>query len=209
MSDAFVSHEAARRASEKLTDEALATAIAKESLHHFERAFGIECQHHYGITTHPFTAKASVGEMVYAQVRGWHPARENGYGLTDDNHTWRADYSSEGWSRVVIVKNAKSPLYERQPWWVEDGPGVTWFTQEFRVATQSRLNAEIAYHVKRAIATRADAARQRDTTRGRKARALYESFARGHDRLIGLVMKRWPEFVRGDPLSASNQGPPQ
>ncbi len=150
---------------------------------------GLECNHHYGITTHDLRNGMTAGELTYWLIRNaWHTAA-----LTDDNHTWEiVDTEAPGWSYVRIIKNAKSPRFLLCPMWYPDGPGQTWFTQEFRVATITNIAWEVAGHLAAADRWDADAAKQKDTIKGRKNRSRYTGYAKTERRLAELVRSRWP-----------------
>jgi hypothetical protein len=154
-------------------------------------AFGIECDHHYGITTHEFREGQSVAETVYWLIRNaWHTK-----GLTDDNHTWEVvENETPSWSRVRIIKNDKSPHFALKPWWVDDGAGAHWFSQEYRVATRATIDAEVAGKLHFAANCRARAERQRDTIRGRKERSKQLRYADMAEREAESVKRRWPEY---------------
>lgn len=154
-------------------------------------AVGIECRHHYGITTHDFRDGMTVPEIVYWLIRNaWHTKA-----LTDDNHTWEVvEKDPMGWSYIHIIKNEKSPRFVLRPSWHPDGPGATWFTQEYRIATFTSIAWEIADLLAWADRWDADAERQRDTIRGRKARAKYNSYAKTKRREAEIVRSRWPGF---------------
>lgn len=162
-----------------------------------DEVFGIECEHHYGITTHPMPEDGDVAREVYRLIRGaWHAPREDGGGLSDDDHSWEYAPTEhpDGWSHIVIRKNENSPLFAFKPWWVEDGPGARWFDQKFRVATRSLIEREIADSLQWAERWQADADRQRDTIRGRKARTKYSSLAESSRREAEMIRSRWPQF---------------
>lgn len=168
-----------------------------------EETFGIECQHHYGITTHEQRPGETVEQCVYRLIRtAWHAPREDGRGLSDDNHTWTVERSEavDGWSRVCIFKNEKSPPWALNPWRVADGPGARWFSQEYRIATRGTIEREIADRLNWAQKWETDAERQRDTIRGRKARAKYSDLAETAKRQALLIETRWPQFS-GKPRS--------
>lgn len=156
-------------------------------------ALGIECKHHYGITTHEFREGMSVADAVYWLIRNaWHTE-----GLTDDNHTWVVvERDAPGWSYIRIIKNDKSPRFVLCPMWCPDGPGATWFTHEFRVATITTIAWEVAGLLAQADRWDADAERQRDTIKGRKARKKYASLAASNRRNAELVRSRWPAAYR-------------
>lgn len=152
-------------------------------------ALGVECEHHYGITTHDFRDGMTAGELTYWLIRNaWHVDA-----LTDDNHTWEVvEHDAPAWSYVRIIKNEKSPRFALCPSWYADGPDATWFTQEYRVATITNIAWEAAEHLTRADKWDADAVRQRDTIRGRKARLEYTRWAESERRIADLVRSRWP-----------------
>jgi hypothetical protein len=151
--------------------------------------FGIECEHHFGITTHPLHADGDVGQEVYRLIReAWHPT------LTNDDHTFEIVENEQGWSRVVIRKNANSPLFAFKPWWCDDGDGALWFSQAYRVATRALIEAEVADRLGYAHQWQKQSDEQRDTIRGRKARAKYRSLAESVRREAELARSRWPEF---------------
>lgn len=154
-------------------------------------AFGIECEHHYGITTHAFRDGQTPAETAYWLIRNaWH--RE---ALTDDNHTWEVvECEAPSWSRIRIIKNEKSPLFALCPSWCEDGPGALWFSQEYRVASATTIAWEIAGKIAQAERCEGDAARQKDTVRGRKERRRYESIAAQCRREAEFIRSRWPEY---------------
>jgi hypothetical protein len=155
-----------------------------------DEVFGIECEHHYGITTHPLPADGNAGAEVYRLIReAWH--RDT---LTDENHTFEIVEEAEYWSRVVIRKNEKSPLFAFKPWWCDDGAGALWFTQAFRIATRRSIDAEIVDRLGWAARWQQDADNQRDSIRGRKARAKYSGYAASARREADLARSRWPEF---------------
>jgi len=163
---------------------------------------GLECRHHYGITAHPLTSDETPAALAYRLTRGWHPAREGGYGLTDDNHAWEVVTSErpEWFSRIRIVKNEKSPPFLaipgiRVPGWLDDGPGATWFAQDFRIATIPMLEAEVAELVTRKASYAAKAAQQRDTVRGRKAAKRFRSLASEMARQVRSIDRRWPQIA--------------
>lgn len=157
------------------------------------QAYGFECRHHYGITTHEFAGSEFVAATVYGLTRGWHPEA-----LTGDNHTWKYEAPGEGvgaWARIVITKNELSPPFALKPWWVDDGPGARWFSQEFRLADREVISAEIAEALTMRDRCLADAARQRDTVRGRKASEKYRSLAMANDLRTAQIAQRWPQFI--------------
>jgi hypothetical protein len=159
--------------------------------------FGIECEHHYGITTHPMPEHGDAGREVYRLIReAWHAPRDDYDGLSDDDHTWSVKVAENPawWSRVDITKNERSPFFAWRPNWVDDGPGAHWFSQSFRIATRATIEAEIADRLARAAKWQAEAERQRDTVRGRKARSKYTGLAAMARREAELVRSRWPEF---------------
>lgn len=153
---------------------------------------GIECLHHYGITTHAFRDGQTVAETVYWLIRNaWH--RE---GLTDDNHTWVViENEAPRWSRILIKKNENSPPFALRPSWVSDGPGANWFSQEYRAATLTNIAWEVAGKLAFADRCEAEAGRQRDTIRGRKLRQKQVSLAVSARREAELIRSRWPEFA--------------
>jgi hypothetical protein len=164
--------------------------------------FGIECRHHYGVTTHPIVPGEDIAWTVYKLTRGWHPLRDGGYGLTDDNHTWEVQPAArrDWFSRLVIIKNAKSPPFLslpglRVPWWVDDGAGAKWFDQEFRLTTREMVAAEVAERDAHAARCLAEAERQRDTIRGRKAAQKALSLAGSFTSTARFIEKRWPQYL--------------
>lgn len=159
--------------------------------------FGIECEHHYGITTHPLPEDGDIGREVYRLMReAWHPPRDDHGGLHDDDHTWDVDLADnpDWWSRVNIIKNDNSPLFVFNPWRIADGPGAPWFDQKFRVATRGLIDREVADKLSWADRWEREAAEQRDTIRGRKARAKYTSLARMARSDANMIRSRWPEY---------------
>lgn len=164
--------------------------------------FGIEVRHHYGVTAHPLVEGETPAQTVYGLVRGlWHKPKGSDSDVLDDNHTWEDVPAKEpqGFSRVRLIKNDKSPRFARilglASWLYEDGPGATWFTCEYRVATRAMIDAEIADLMARAARWDADAQEQRDTIRGRKQRQKLRGFAANSRLQAALVAKRWPEFL--------------
>lgn len=164
---------------------------------------GIECFHHFGITTHPLVKGESPGKTVYGLVRNlWHPYRpDHSTNVTDDNHTWRIEEASrpEWYSRVVLFKNELSPAFHMLPgmshWGFADGPGAKWFDQEFRVATVGMVACEQATDLQAMADLEAEAAMQRDTVRGRKrAKELRGCIPDARWRAHGCIEKRWPQF---------------
>lgn len=167
-----------------------------------DEVFGIECRHHYGVTTHKIVSGEDVAWTVYKLTRGWHPLREGGYGLTDDNHTWETVVADKpGWfSRLVIRKNALSPPFLafpglRLPWWVDDGPGAVWFSQDYRIATRTLVAAEVADKDQFAARCLAEAEQQRDTIRGRKSAQKSRSTAGHVTSQARFIEKRWPQYL--------------
>lgn len=161
-----------------------------------EEVFGIECEHHYGITTHPLPTDGNVGREVYRLIReAWHAPREGG-GLHDDDHDWEISEADapDHWSRVVIRKNARSPLFVLRPSWYDDGPGALWFSQSFRIATRGSIEREIADKLGWADRWEKEANGQRDSARGRKRRDKLLSFAKHSRREAQGIQSRWPEF---------------
>lgn len=156
-------------------------------------ALGIECEHHYGITTHDFRDGMTPGDVAYWLIRNaWHIEA-----LTDENHTWEiVEKEAPGWSYVRIIKNEKSPRFALCPVWYPDGPGQTWFTQKFRVASVTTIAWEVAKHLTHAERWDADAIKQRDTIKGRKARTKYTRWAADARRSADLVRSRWPQAYR-------------
>ncbi|AFU88045.1 hypothetical protein CcrColossus_gp175 [Caulobacter phage CcrColossus] len=148
---------------------------------------GIECDHHYGITTHDLVPGEDPAQTVYRLVRElWHPFRpEREINVLDDNHTWEVEYfnpkddsrpqhtAPSGWGRVIIRKNEKAPLFINifgaPSWMYDDGPGAVWFYQKFRAVTYGHKAAERAYDEAKIAQYTAEAERQKDTVRGRKA----------------------------------------
>lgn len=159
------------------------------------KAFGFECEHHYGITTHPMPATHSLSEAVYCLIREeWHKD-----GLTDDNHTWRNEPGEYGWSRVVIFKNEKSPRWVLNPYGVRDGAGAVWFDQKYRIACQSSIESEIFDRLRWLEHFRSSALREKPTKAGSKRAQKALSVADDLHRQARLVAKRWPQFK---PLTA-------
>jgi hypothetical protein len=170
--------------------------------------FGIECRHHYGITTHDLVDGEPAADTVYRLMREvWHQERGGGRGLRDDNHTWEAVEAekSDWFSRIRIIKNAKSPYFLLNPYRMPDGPGAFWFDQEYRIATRGLIEREAAEALDWADKWEADAARQRDTIRGRKARAKYLSWAQSKRREAELIASRWPQFAGSDRTGWQNR----
>ncbi|AXQ68722.1 hypothetical protein HOU00_gp403 [Caulobacter phage CcrPW] len=147
---------------------------------------GIECDHHYGITTHDLVPGEDPAQTVYRLVRElWHPFRpEREINVLDDNHTWEVEYfdpkkdtfphtAPSGWGRVILRKNEKAPLFINifgaPSWMYDDGPGAVWFYQKFRAVTRGQKAAERAYDEAKIAQYTAEAERQKDTVRGRKA----------------------------------------
>lgn len=157
---------------------------------------GIECRHHYGVTTHDLVEGQTVAETVYRLIRDvWHCDRpDRAANVTDDNHTWEVDTRPGGWDRVVLRKNARSPRFLFCPAWVSDGDGAVWFDQEYRVATSEIIVAEVAELRAQQARRMADAARQRDSIRGRKERKRLTSLAEDSDRQVRLIERRWPDL---------------
>jgi hypothetical protein len=171
---------------------------AVEVVAHAENeVFGIECEHHYGITTHEFREGQTPSETVYWLIRNaWHAPREEGGGLTDDNHTWEAvEVEQPGcWSHIRIVKNAHSPHWLMNPLHMPDGAGATWFSQNYRVATRWSIDAEIAGKIEWAGGCRTKAASERDTVRGRKSRSDRLRWAQTAEREAEMIASRWPAY---------------
>lgn len=161
-----------------------------------DEIFGIECRHHYGITTHPMPSHGDAGCEVYRLIREAWYAPQDGRGLHDDDHSHEVVLSGEigGWSRIVIRKNERSPRFVFKPWWCEDGPGALWFSQEFRVANRASIDREIADKLEWVATWERSAERQRDSIRGRKARKKYESLARSATVEARLIRSRWPQY---------------
>jgi len=159
-----------------------------------QRFFGIECRHHYGITTHPMPGPGQRPEdAVYRLIRDvWHPFNpDHETNVTDDNHTWNVSHFDTGWSCVEIIKNENSPEFALAPSWVLDGPGKTWFTQEFRIATDYTIAEEIADLEKSRDRWRKVAADQKDNVSGKRRRREHLMWADAADRRIDLVVRRW------------------
>lgn len=165
-----------------------------------QEVFGIECRHHYGITTHNIIQGVPVGHTVYRLIREvWHAPKGSPYDVLDDNHTWDVhEAENPDWfSRVTLRKNERSPYFARIPGLAPalfDGPGEIWFSQEYRIATRGLIEREVADLLQWAERWQADAERQRDTIRGRKARGKYLSYASMKRREADLVRSRWPQF---------------
>lgn len=162
-----------------------------------DEQFGIECRHHYGITTHEFRPGESVAETVYWLVRNaWHAPKGELCDVLDANHTWEVVEADQAdwWSRVRLIKNELAPRFTHCLPWVDDGPGATWFCQEYRIATRGLIGREIADKLAWADRWQADAERQRDTIRGRKARAKYERLSATNRREAELIRSRWPQL---------------
>lgn len=168
---------------------------------------GIECDHHYGITTHDLAPGEDPAQTVYRLIREvWHaPKPDKAINVLDDNHTWEVEYfdpskdtrphtAPSGWGRVTIRKNEKAPLFINifgaPSWMYDDGPGAVWFHQKFRAVTVGHKAAERAYDEAKIAQYTAEAARHKDTVRGRKAAkrdrdmvSSYEWQIRYHDGL--------------------------
>jgi hypothetical protein len=166
---------------------------------------GIECEHHYGVTTHALPASAEASEVVYRLVRDlWHPFKpeRHEFNVTDDNHTWIVEMAEKPhWhSRVALFKNEKAPRFLtipgiRFPWWVEDGASARWFDQPFRVVTYGMIAAEVACDLDSERKYLDEAASQRDSIRGRKRASQCRSFAQAARwRAEGSIVSRWPQF---------------
>ncbi len=99
--------------------------------------------------------------------------------LTDDNHEWSHEPGGRefNFSTIRVIKNEKSGLWAFKPWWVDDGPGASWFKQRFRVTTVGMIAAEIVCDLARAAKYQAEADAQRDSIRGRKRTSQLRSFA--------------------------------
>lgn len=157
---------------------------------------GIEVYHHYGVTTHEVVAGKAAGEVVYNLTRTlWHPPRENGGGLHDDDHTWDADETRQpgGRARMQIYKNDKSQLWAFNPLGMEDGPGARWFHEEYRVTTVGELLAEAAFCEAYIIEHGEELVSCRDTVRGRKRAKDLKSLIENREWLRKMVLKRWPQ----------------
>jgi len=152
-----------------------------------QETFGIEVEHHYGITTHALPADGDLKSAAYRLCREFHTF------LTDDNHTWEHK-PREGWSRIDVTKGKEAPRWLLAPSWMPDGPGAHWFSMNYRVATREGIRAEIADKLSWAERWDANAESQRDTIRGRKARSKYAGLATIARREAELVRSRWPEF---------------
>lgn len=151
---------------------------------------GLEFDHHAGMKTRTLLDGETVEECAYRYVREVHQA------LTDDNHSWEyPPYSgpADGMRRLDIIKNEKSGSFAIKPWWVEDGPGARWFSQEFRVVTVGIIAAEIDTDCLKTQHYLDEAAAQRDSIRGRKRASELRCLAtsarwRGQD----APGHRWP-----------------
>lgn len=69
-------------------------------------AFGIECRHHFGITTHDFRPDQTPAETVYWYIRNvWHRPTKDRVSVTDENHTWEVLDYDNGSHAEHIIKN--------------------------------------------------------------------------------------------------------
>lgn len=179
---------------------ALPVSMGGKGPENADEVLGIECDHHYGITTHDLVEGETPAQTVYRLVRElWHPFRpEHSTNVTDDNHTWKVEESFEDYhhGRVILYKNEKSPPFFSLPGlrWYDDGPGARWFDQSFRVVTFGVLAAEAANALKRADEYLIEAAAQKDTIKGRKAASKLQSYAQSARYFAtGAIAARWPQ----------------
>ena len=163
---------------------------------------GIECNHHYGITLHPIVEGKTIADQVYKLTRGWHPARADGSGVTDDNHTWKDEPSEKPgrFSRIILFKNEKSPpfinIFNAPSWLFSDGPGAKWFDQFYRVATVGIIAAEIANNLRRRDEYLASALKFNEMTIvGRKNAVQRREWAADCLRLNRVLLKRHPQLA--------------
>lgn len=163
---------------------------------------GIECNHHYGVTLHPISEDAPIAEQVYRLTRSWHPEKDDGRGVTDDNHTWKDEPSEKpGWfSRIILFKNEKSPLFvnifNAPSWQYDDGPGAKWFDQHYRVVTVGIIAAEIANNLRRRAEYLAHALKSNEmTVIGHKHAGQYRAWAEDCLRLNRVILKRHPQLA--------------
>ena len=152
-----------------------------------KEVLGIECEHHYGITTHASPLDGDIISAVYRLLRNWHPT------LADDDHTW-GNESRNGWSRIVIRKNEKSPRFAFNPYGAPDGPGALWFDLRYRIATRETIQNELADKLAQAQRLRDEAMRERPTKIGTKRAHKKWGYAETSEREAELIARRWPSF---------------
>ena len=150
--------------------------------------YGVECQHHYGITIRPCEAGVDMAAVAYNEMRETHTF------LTDGNHDWSVEWS-HSWNRIVVRKNEQSPYFAFNPWRLPDGPGAHWFSHKFRLASRNRLNAEVEERLSWAARWRDEALRNKQSKAGIKRYQKKLSLADSAEREARLAMARWPNHV--------------
>ena len=164
---------------------------------------GLEIDHHAGMEVVRLAEGQSIEQAAYQAMRESRPF------LTDDNHTWKIEPGEHPYwmSRLVVTKNEKSGYFTRIPgldWMIlNDGPGAHWFSERFRVATVGMIAAEIAADRARAQRYLDEAARQKDTIKGRKRAHQLHGFSRSALWLAETAPgRRWPEHFAREAVPA-------
>lgn len=80
---------------------------------------------HYGWVRAIVSNPTSIRNSAYRAILQKHDF------LTPDNHSVKYGTHEDGDKYISIVKNRKSPKSIAAPWWHEDGPGTTWFSETY------------------------------------------------------------------------------